>query len=71
MLTIVFKDGHSTEWHVGESTKILNLDEVKEITADLDELDYILYHIVNIPSRQGSGVITWHGDIARFILANM
>ena len=74
---LIVKDSiHSGEyvWHVGETKTPAYPTEVIAIVADGDELDYILAMFDNIPRlsiKSTRRVVTWYGDIAKFIWANL
>jgi hypothetical protein len=50
-----------------------NSNEVLELYADGDELDYILNWIIkhNVHIPFVPGMCTWYGDFAKFIFTNM
>ena len=58
------------EWHCGEPAPT-HPHCVDIIQADGDELLYIERVFGNIPTRLDSRVVQWHGDIAKFIIANL
>lgn len=78
MLYIKFASAPSTSWHVGEPAPMM-LGEVLEVQADGDELSHILCNSTGLPvaTRTVSNqtgprrVQIWHGDFAKFIVANM
>ena len=59
-------------WHVGQDPLFHNamISEIKEISADGDELEKIRAEITGIPMST-KRVVTWYGDDARFIVANL
>lgn len=74
MLTIEYaredKRPNQVEWHVGEPIPV-KPEKVNSVYADYNELDYIRLHFVNIPDYYNKRGITWLGDIAKFIVANL
>lgn len=72
MLVISYVDASFTSWHLGEYRYFTgDLDRIKSIYADGDELDFVLTKFDNIPVCKRTRGITWIGDIAKFILANV
>lgn len=84
-LYIIHTDGRynmEAIWHVGESTT-MNMPELSTIThiqADGDELEYIkeLFRLemtgvphYTIPMPLDRSLVTWYGDFARTIIANL
>ena len=63
------------EWHVGEVAPFhpgnLRTWDYVEVQADGDELYHITRCSVFIPHVVAANVMTWFGDDARFILANL
>lgn len=70
---------NSIELHVGTSLPMLVNEELIEIQADCDELDFILRNFKYIPlaweERGGQksvvSVMKWFGDTAKFIYFNL
>lgn len=85
MYIVIAQRGDSTktvelQWHVGEKNPLRNLpdnfafsfEDVIEVQADLDELDYIHTEFTNLPQVvRGAGIVHWFGDHAKFIAANL
>lgn len=79
MLCIVTNDGYEIGWHVGDKRPEIWQPEdpkkprryVATVQADGHELDYIEAHFTNLPMALGTRVVTWEGDLARFIAANL
>lgn len=72
MLYVVLKEGKGEKpWHLGESVPNNSPDMVREIQADGDELAYIKRNFTNIPYHNYRPVITWYGEMAQFIFANL
>jgi hypothetical protein len=73
MMTIVYVDGSSVKWNLGEIP--INLaDRVVEVRADKDELKFIQYSFptVNMPNVATQfREVHWFGDEAKFIVANI
>lgn len=58
-------------WYVGTKfPSLIRTEDVKMVSADGDELMYIINHFVNLPYSKGS-VTRWTGEFARFIYENM
>jgi len=60
-------------WHVGCPPPLvggINLVDIYYIVADGDELEKIRTEITGIPMST-KRVVTWYGDDARFIVANL
>ena len=71
MLAIHFVDGSVINWHVGEHKDFTSKhDVVSEVYADNNEQDLIYKSFDNIPTTKRNGVC-WHGDLAKFIVANL
>ena len=74
MLSIYLKPGGAkgkTEWHVGEEVPI-DAGCVECVQADGDELHHILMEFKNLPRLVAHGkLVTWWGDHAKFIVANL
>lgn len=59
-------------WHVGEPMPEFDIHRVLSVQADNDELDHIMYKFPNLPMcKGGRRVVTWFGDHAKFIVANL
>ena len=73
MLYIKFNNGSDREWHVGRGNKEIKKYsvEVSSIQADGDELEHIEDKFNNIPTVKSERVVTWFGDDAKFIVANL
>lgn len=57
------------DWHIGETINpALRSADVQSLTADGHELEWINHHFSNIPMHKGR-VVTWYGDIAKFIVS--
>ncbi|KKN81554.1 hypothetical protein LCGC14_0318130 [marine sediment metagenome] len=59
------------EWHVREGRPGVNLEQVDEIQADGDELEYIKTNFTNLPMAPLKKVVRWRGEHARFILNHL
>ena len=74
MLYIIEKVGTTEgthQWHVGSSLPVnLKVDRVVEVQANEDELRYLLTHF-NLPVCSHKKSISWFGDMAKFIVANL
>ncbi len=70
-LDIKTKDGW-LNWHVGQGSPMSSFrnGDVDYICADGDELEKIKAEITGIPMST-KRVVTWYGDDARFIIANL
>lgn len=71
MLYIINKDNSQKTWHVGESFNVnegiqVFLNNVVEIQADGDELNFIVTNMVNLTYPK-LRVVTWYGDVAKQI----
>jgi len=77
MLVIGFKDGSHVDWHVNESSPSescygdIRDGNVNSVWADGHELDYICANFQNVPFRHDQRVVTWRGEMARFIVENL
>ena len=84
MLYIVFKKNNAIDsitWRVDSDVKAFHakLDDVTDDTfsnvelvqADGHELSYIRRFFTNIPDVSNKSVVSWFGDHARFIAANL
>jgi hypothetical protein len=69
MLYFIFENGRAVTWHVGEKA-LPRVQEVVEVQADCDELEYIKGKFLNIPIAKKQ-VVTWMGDWAKFIARNL
>lgn len=64
-------NNETRKWHLGEPTEDLTKNGmVTAIQADGDELEYIRGHFSNVPMANAS-VVTWTGEMAMFIVANL
>lgn len=68
MLYIVDKFRTEWPWHVNSSVPV-RAQDVIEVQADGDELDYIRSR-VTMNNDSNRRVIRWFGDDAKFIVAN-
>ena len=73
MLYIKFNNGSDREWYVGRGPKEIKKYslEVSSVQADGDELEHIKDKFKNIPLSIVERVVTWFGDNAKFIVANL
>ena len=75
MLYVARRNGSEHTWHVGEviphTWDNYKFQDVSEIQADCNELDYIRKNFVNIPDCPTSLHMKWTGDIAQFIYDNL
>ena len=73
MLYIRLENGQQIKWNVGTETPTSYADEVYELQADGDELDYISdkFGLIAAPRPKGQQVVRYYGDQARFILGNL
>lgn len=69
MLYIIKTDNTEMIWHVGDF-KIFNLDTIKSIEVDGDELQLILTNFENIPKNKNS-IQFWFGEMAIYIYNNL
>lgn len=71
----IFEVRRYIEWHIGQPfplrESLEDIGLVLEVTADCDELDYIVNMFSGIPLTKLLGVIHWYGDHAKFIAANL
>ena len=62
----------AVRWHVGETRPEIPANWITDISADGDELEYILSRFRNIPLASSSRItVSWFGDHAKFIFANL
>ena len=63
------------EWHVGSPAPVAAGEYTKggieSVTASGHELNKVLNEIKGIPLAEGRPVVTWFGDHAKFIVANL
>lgn len=77
MLYFVFGEYEDdcVSWRVNEPDplhrKNLSAKDVIEVQADGHELEYIQKHMNNLPTAPKTRVVSWFGDHARFIAANL
>lgn len=78
MLIIVLSiPGRSTinlEWHISEPVPEgvhKNLNHLEYISVDGDELDHIKTKFTNLPMANHKRVVSWRGELARFIVENL
>lgn len=73
---LIYGKTNEHHWHVGEPKPCQfysdgetteDFPDVIEIQADGHELEHIRKRFTNIPDVPGARVVTWSGDIARFI----
>lgn len=69
MLYVVMTNNRCVGWHIGEQSPLSHEDvqEVEEIQADCDELEWIEKSFQNLPIHNRARVQRWFGDQARFI----
>lgn len=67
---ITFKNGRERLWHIGSPTPTTD-QEVVEVQADGDELEYVINRFKNIPYPSHQRVVKWHGDLAKLIANNL
>jgi hypothetical protein len=70
IVTESFGQTQEIEWHVGDSSKDIKVSLIREVSADMDELNEIRDHMSNIPMANKRQV-TWFGDMAKFIAVNI
>lgn len=58
-------------YHVGTSYDWPMPNNVIDVQADGDELEYILRHFKGIPRHNSKRVQTWFGDHAKFIVEHL
>ena len=60
-------------WHVGKGTREIhnNSLHITCLTADGDELHYILGKFSNPPRTENPTTLSWYGDWAKFIAGNL
>lgn len=76
MLILRTLDGVNMSWSARRPHKLVlsvpMLLGVVHVTADAEELEYILAHFTGLPAvKDAQGSVTWFGDHARFIAANL
>jgi hypothetical protein len=75
MMWIISSKGSSGDrkWHVGDPSPegYISVSDVAEVGADGHELEYITAKFVNLPVRSGKRLVTWYGDMAKFIVGNL
>lgn len=59
------------QWHVHCPKPSVYIEDVVEVVADGDELNKVYFEIQGIPVAPKFPVVTWFGDDARFIVANL
>ena len=60
-------------WHVGEEAPkfaVSYINDISWVQANGDELAAIMDQFGNLP-RSSNRVVTWYGDHAKFIVANL
>lgn len=62
-------DDKDVVWHIGEKIAPIPSELIYSVQADGDELDWIKSNFNNLPQHKSKHVQTWHGDLARFIVA--
>ena len=67
MLYIQLKSGAELNWHVGDNSHAITINLIDNISADGDELEYILKTCKNIPTAKNKKELYWFGDHAKFI----
>jgi hypothetical protein len=75
MMWIISK-GSSVDrtWYVTEPSSPqggIDVNEVTKVSADGHELEYITAKFVNLPVRSDKRLVTWYGDMAKFIVGNL
>jgi len=72
MMYIRYKTATAT-FHVNEDTTGLRQTAalVIGVQADCDELEFIRDHFNNLPIPNNKRVVSWYGDLAKFIVANL
>jgi hypothetical protein len=70
IVTESFGQTQKIEWHVGDSSKDIKVSLIREVSADMDELNEIRDHMSKIPMANKRQV-TWFGDMAKFIAVNI
>lgn len=66
-----YKENQTLVWHVGEPVpQVSEMDAIKSVQADGDELLHIADHFPNLP-RSRKSVNLWQGDLATFIAHNL
>ena len=71
MLDIRFKNNSAYyALYVGQERSLSSsdIDNIEEVSADGDELDYINANFENIPNCRHKRVVVWKGETARFIV---
>lgn len=72
-LFIKYQHGEGS-WHVHErhpSSRYGDVSTVLEIQADGDELVHLKTRFNNLPMRKDRAVVTWYGEMAKFIYSNL
>ncbi len=76
MMCITLKSGEDVAWYVNDTTAY-HLKEpefianVVSVFADGHELEHIENSFANVPFRRVKRVVSWYGDMAKFIVANL
>lgn len=73
MLVIRLENGNRS-WNVGQTAPQLSVPEIigiKHVTADDSELNFIAAHFPSVPIPSHKTSVSWWGDEARFIVANL
>lgn len=83
MMFIVRRGSKLIEWHVGEKVpedvivhpggreEFYRFQDVSEIQADGDELEYIKTNFSHLPMRNHQRIVQWKGALAQFIYDNL
>lgn len=71
MLYFVLRNDKSISWHIGEAKPNFETEDIVEIQADCDELNYIFNNFRGIPFAFNKRVVNWFGDVAKFIAHNL
>lgn len=76
MLSIEYNSGSnkkSVDWHVGDFAGSLNAiaTHVTRLDATDRELEHLQRHFTGIPMVHNQKIVTWRGEIAQFIAANL
>lgn len=58
-------------WHISEPLPTQKTDEIVSVYADEQELSHIIDNFHNLPFNPHKRANVWHGDFAKFIVANL
>ena len=70
MLIVEMNSGVIFTIYEGETSIVLDVNDVKLIHADGQEMHHILQNFKSILCFHGKNTMTWYGDIAKTILSN-